>query len=141
MLHSWSRYTRENSPKELSILLCISEARENFAEQAKLGRCRAANRAAVADRRREAGNRRASGSGGAFTFDPRRAFWTRPAALPKARAGPEDNSGRHARLRIPKSSISKRSFSFQKTIDLQEENAIFHDQRRVHDRRVKTSSF
>src|SRR5437016_8878281 len=75
MLHNWSRYTRENSPSELSILLCISEARENFAEQAKLGRWRAANRAAVADRRREAGNRRASGSGGTFTFDPRRAFF------------------------------------------------------------------
>jgi len=57
MLHNWSRYTRENSPRELSILLCIFEARENFAEQAKLGRCRPANRAAVADRRREAGKR------------------------------------------------------------------------------------
>jgi hypothetical protein len=30
-----------------------------------------------------------------------------------------------ARLRIPKSSISKRSFSFQKMIDLRQENAIF----------------
>jgi hypothetical protein len=84
MLHNWSRYTRENSPRELSILLCISEARENFAEQAKLARCRAANRAAVADRRREAGNRRGSGSGKVFTFDPRRAFWMRPVALLKA---------------------------------------------------------
>jgi hypothetical protein len=36
--------------------------------------------------------------------------------------------GRRAGLRIPKSSISKRFFSFQKTIDLREENAIFHDQ-------------
>jgi len=141
MLHNWSRYTRENSPRELSILLCISEARENFAEQAKLGRCRGANRDAVADLRREAGNRRASGSGGAFTFDPRQAFWTRPAALLKARAGPEGNCRRHARLRIPKPSISKRSFSFQKTLDLQEEKAIFYDQRRVHDRRVKTPPF
>ena len=43
-----------------------------------------------------------------------------------------------ARLRIAKPSISKRSFSFQKTIDLREKNAIFNDQRRVHDRRVKT---
>lgn len=44
-------------------------------------------------------------------------------------------------VRIAKSSISKRSYSFQKTIDLREKNAVFHDQRRVHDRRVKTSSF
>jgi hypothetical protein len=35
MLHNWSRYTRENSPRELSILLCIFEARENFVEQTK----------------------------------------------------------------------------------------------------------
>ncbi len=48
--------------------------------------------------------------------------------------------GRRARLRITKSSISKRSFSFQKTIDLREKNAIFHDQHRVYDWRVKTSS-
>jgi len=42
-----------------------------------------------------------------------------------------------ARLRIAKSSLSKRSFSFQKTIDLREENAILHGQYRVHARRVK----
>jgi hypothetical protein len=54
---------------------------------------------------------------------------------------PDGNFGRRARLRIAKSSISKRSFSFKKTIDLREETAIFHDQRRVHDRRIKTSSF
>src|SRR5437762_2027019 len=30
MLHNWSRYTRENSPRELSILLCIFEACESF---------------------------------------------------------------------------------------------------------------
>jgi len=47
--------------------------------------------------------------------------------------------GRRARLRIPKSSISERRFAFQKTIDLREKNAIFHDRRRVYDRRVKTS--
>jgi hypothetical protein len=35
--------------------------------------------------------------------------------------------GRRARLRIPKSLISKRSFSFQKTIDLRLKNAIFDD--------------
>jgi hypothetical protein len=35
---------------------------------------------------------------------------------------------RRARLRIPKSPISKRSFSFQKMIGLREENAIFDDQ-------------
>ncbi len=44
-----------------------------------------------------------------------------------------------ARLRIPKSSISERRFAFQKTIDLREKDAIFHDRRRVYDRRVKTS--
>jgi len=33
--------------------------------------------------------------------------------------------GRRARLRIPKSSISQRSFLFQKTSDLREENAVF----------------
>jgi hypothetical protein len=33
--------------------------------------------------------------------------------------------GRRARLRIPKSPISKRSFSFQEIIDLREENATF----------------
>jgi hypothetical protein len=49
--------------------------------------------------------------------------------------------GRRARLRIAKSSISKRSFSFQKTIDLRGESAIFRGHHRVHDRRVKTSSF
>jgi hypothetical protein len=63
----WARFTYENSEIELSILLCISEARENFA-----------------DRRREAHNRRASGSGGAFTFD-RRAFWTRLTTREAAR--------------------------------------------------------
>ncbi len=47
--------------------------------------------------------------------------------------------GRRARFRIAKSSISKHRFSFQKTIDLREKNAIFHDRRRVYDRRVKTS--
>jgi hypothetical protein len=36
--------------------------------------------------------------------------------------------GRRARLRIPKSSISKHSFSFQKMVDLREENAILSDQ-------------
>ena len=50
---SQARFTYENSAIELSILLCISEARENFA-----------------NRRREAHNRRASGSGGAFTYLP-----------------------------------------------------------------------
>jgi len=35
--------------------------------------------------------------------------------------------GRRARLRIPKASISKRFVLFQKTIDLREENTIFHD--------------
>ncbi len=45
--------------------------------------------------------------------------------------------GRRARLRIAKSSISKRRFSFQKTIDLREENAIFQDQRRVHEPAIK----
>jgi hypothetical protein len=35
MLHNWSRYTRENSLRELSILLCIFEARENFVERTK----------------------------------------------------------------------------------------------------------
>jgi len=49
--------------------------------------------------------------------------------------------GRRVRLRIPKSSIPKRSFSFQKTSDLQGENTIFRDQHRVHDREVKTWSF
>jgi hypothetical protein len=49
--------------------------------------------------------------------------------------------GRRARLRIPKSSISKRSFSFQKMIDLREKNAIFACQSRLHHGRVKTSSF
>jgi len=33
--------------------------------------------------------------------------------------------GRRDRLRIPKSSISRRSFLFQKTSDLREENAVF----------------
>jgi hypothetical protein len=42
-----------------------------------------------------------------------------------------------ARLRIAKSLISKRSFSFQKTIDLRGKNAIFQDQSRVHDWGVK----
>jgi hypothetical protein len=50
---------------------------------------------------------------------------------------PDGNSGRRARLRIPKSSISKRFFSFQKMIDLRAKNAIFHDRRHVYDRRVK----
>jgi hypothetical protein len=62
------------------------------------------------------------------------------AALPKAR-GRGGNFGRPARLRIAKSSISKRSFSFQKPIDLRVESAIFRGHHRVHDRRVKTSSF
>jgi hypothetical protein len=31
MLHNWSRYTRENSPRELSILLCIFDSREYLA--------------------------------------------------------------------------------------------------------------
>ena len=48
------------------------------------------------------------------------------AALPKAR-GRGGNFGRRARLRIAKSSISKRSFSFQKPIDLRGESAIFRD--------------
>src|SRR4029450_4804481 len=47
---------------------------------------------------------------------------------------------RRARFRIPKSSISQPSLSFQKTIDLREKNSIFHDQHRVYDWRVKTSS-
>ena len=34
MLHN-CLYTRENSTSELSILLCIFEARENFVEQTK----------------------------------------------------------------------------------------------------------
>jgi hypothetical protein len=42
--------------------------------------------------------------------------------------------GRRARLRIPKTSISKRSFSFQKAPDLRGENAMFDDRSRVHDR-------
>jgi hypothetical protein len=58
-----------------------------------------------------------------------------------AAEGPNGNCGRRATLRIPNSSISKRSFSFQKTIDLQGENAILRDQRRVRDQREKTSSF
>jgi hypothetical protein len=44
-------------------------------------------------------------------------------------------------LRIPKSSISKRSFSFQKTRDLREENGIFLEMIRLHDRKLETSSF
>jgi hypothetical protein len=44
---------------------------------------------------------------------------------------------RRARLRIAKSSISKRSFSFQKPIDLRGESAIFRGHHRFHDRRVK----
>jgi hypothetical protein len=36
--------------------------------------------------------------------------------------------GRRARLRILKSSISKRSFHFKKPAILGAENAIFHDQ-------------
>jgi hypothetical protein len=63
-----ARFTDEHSAIELSILLCISEAHENFVEQTKSGRCRAANRGAVADRRRVAHNRRASGSGGGVYF-------------------------------------------------------------------------
>src|SRR4030095_12816313 len=50
-------------------------------------------------------------------------------------------SSRPARLRIPKSSVSKRSFLFQKAIDLRRENAIFRNQGRVRDRRVQTPSF
>jgi hypothetical protein len=46
-----------------------------------------------------------------------------------------------ARLRIRKSSISKQRFSFRKMTDLREENAFFHVKIRLHDRRVKTSSF
>ena len=42
--------------------------------------------------------------------------------------------GRRARFRIAKSSISKRSFSFQKRTDLRGENAIFNYQSRVDDR-------
>ena len=79
-----ARFTYEHSAIELSILLCISEAHDNFVEQTKSALCRAANRAAVADRRRVAHNRRPSGSGGAFTFD-RRAFWTRLATREAAR--------------------------------------------------------
>jgi hypothetical protein len=41
--------------------------------------------------------------------------------------------GRRARLRIPKSSISKDSFSFQKTGDLLEENRFFVRNRRGHE--------
>jgi hypothetical protein len=37
--------------------------------------------------------------------------------------------------------FQKHSFSFQETLDLREENAIFHDQQYVHDGRVETSSF
>jgi hypothetical protein len=40
----------------------------------------------------------------------------------------DGETGRFARLRIPKSSISKRFLSFQKTIDLRGKNAIFDDQ-------------
>ena len=47
---------------------------------------------------------------------------------------PDGNSGRRARLRIPKSLISKPSFLFHKTPDLREENAIFDARSRVHDR-------
>jgi len=50
---------------------------------------------------------------------------------------PDGNSGSHAKLRISKSSISKRSFSFQKIIDLREQNAIFRNWSRVHDRRLE----
>jgi hypothetical protein len=46
----------------------------------------------------------------------------------------DGETGSFARLRIPKSSISKRSSPFPPIADLREENAIFHDQSRVHDR-------
>jgi hypothetical protein len=50
-------------------------------------------------------------------------------------------NGRRNGLKIVKSSISKRRIPFQKTIHLRAKDAIFDDQRHVHDRRVKTSSF
>jgi hypothetical protein len=53
-------------------------------------------------------------------------FLDAPGGVTESTGWPEGNSGRRARLRIPKSSISKRSFSFQKMIDLREENALFH---------------
>jgi len=49
--------------------------------------------------------------------------------------------GRRARLRIPKSSTSKHSFSFQKTSDLRGEKSFFLENSDLHDRRVETSSF
>ncbi len=53
----------------------------------------------------------------------------------------DGETGRPARLRIPKSSISKRSFSFHETTDLREENEDFRIKMRVHEGRVETSSF
>jgi hypothetical protein len=49
--------------------------------------------------------------------------------------------GRRARLRIPKSSISQRSFSFQKTSDLRGKNAVFGLKANLYEGRVETSSF
>jgi len=49
--------------------------------------------------------------------------------------------GRRDRLRIPKSSISRRSFLFQKTSDLREENAVFGLKETFTKGRVETSSF
>src|SRR6266849_9737505 len=48
---------------------------------------------------------------------------------------------RSARLRNPKSSLSNRSFSFQKPIDLREENTLFRVKARHHEGRVETGSF
>ena len=45
----------------------------------------------------------------------------------KARTGRDVLVAEPARLRIPKSSISRRSFSFQKAIHSRGENAIFRD--------------
>ena len=79
----------------------------------------------------KARNRAASGSQGAFAFEPRRLFgraWQLGKLLPaiKDRVGhgkwmiwlPDGNSGRRSRLRIAKSSISERPFAFQKTVVL-----------------------
>jgi hypothetical protein len=137
MLHNWSRYTRENGPRELSIPLCIFEARESFVSRPNKTGGDQEIASLIADVKRAIAQLAAAE--GLFGR-----AWQLGKLLPaiKERVGhgkwiiwlSDDNSGRRARLRIAKSSISKRSFSFQKTIDLRQKNAIFNDQRRVHDR-------
>jgi hypothetical protein len=77
MLHNWSRYTRENRPRELSILLCIFEARESFVSRPNKTGGDQEIASLIADVKRAIAQLAAAE--GRLLFNPRRAFRTRLA--------------------------------------------------------------